>query len=135
MTVMARRDMGERTEHTRQVFACLNQLKRDRDLSAFVVAFEIAQHINHKSGEGYPSSTRIAKNLRLSHSTVLEAVERLEARGHLGIEHGMQGRGHSNRYRMIIKPRPADVSQRAKNVGQPESENVGQPEENVGQPT
>jgi|SRR6266851_2771097 DNA-binding MarR family transcriptional regulator len=101
--------MSERTEHTRTVFKWLNQVKHDRDLTGLAVAFEISQHVNHNTGEGYPSSTRIAKNLGLAHSTVLAAVDRLEARGHLSVERGRQGRGHSHRYRMIIKPRAADI--------------------------
>jgi DNA-binding MarR family transcriptional regulator len=110
--------MANRTEHARNVFAWLNGMKRDRDLTGFVVAFEIAQHINHNTGQGFPGLLRIAKNLCLSHSTVLAAVDRLEARGHLAIERGTAGRGHSHRYQMIIKCRPATFST-PEIVGQP----------------
>jgi DNA-binding MarR family transcriptional regulator len=106
-----------RTEHTRNVFAWLNQIKRDRELEgmavAFVVAFEIQQHINHHTGQGFPGMDRIAERTGFAESTVRAAVDRLEARGHLDIERG-RGRGHSHRYRMIIKPQPAAVLERIK---------------------
>jgi helix-turn-helix protein len=137
--------MGERTDHARNVFAWLNQLLGDRDLTGFAVAFCIAQHVNHNTGEGYPSAKRIATKTGLSESTVLAAIDRLELRGHLAIERGKQGRGHSNRYRMLIKPRPADVLdagkprpadvlQGAKNLGQPKSKTSASRTENLGQP-
>jgi len=123
--------MTNRTEHARNVFAWLNQVKRDRDLTGFVIAFEIAQHINHSTGEGYPSVRTIAKNLGLSRSTVIDAVDRLETRGHLAIERGTQGRGHSHRYRMIVKGRPADLLETEKGRRADLFESV----EKVAQPT
>jgi DNA-binding transcriptional regulator YhcF (GntR family) len=97
--------MGERTEHARNVFAWLNQIKRDREVPAggFKVAFEIAQHISHISGQGFPGMDRVAENIGFAESTVRKAVDQLEALGHLDIERG-RGRGNSHRYRMIIKP-------------------------------
>jgi DNA-binding transcriptional MocR family regulator len=95
--------MTERTEHVRNVFAWLNQVLADHDLTGFVVAYVVAQHINHNSGEGHPSYRRIAQKTGLSKVTIIAAVDRLEANGHLAIERGQQGRGHSNHYRMIIK--------------------------------
>jgi DNA-binding transcriptional regulator YhcF (GntR family) len=113
--------MGERTDHTRKVFAWLNQIKRDRDLEgmpvAFLVAYEISQHINHQTGQGFPGTNRIATNVGIAESTVRAAVDRLEAYGHLEIERG-RGRGHSHRYRMTTKPQPAAVLQEAKNRSQ-----------------
>lgn len=99
-------------QHTRDVFAWLDQVMADPGLppSAKTVAYAIGQHINRQSGEAFPSTDRIAACIAMSQATVIEMVRRLEAAGHLGVDPGSPGRGHSNRYRMIRKPQFAEVS-------------------------
>ena len=112
---------------TRDLFAWLNQVKADSDLppSAFKVAFEIGQYINRKSGEAWPSTDTIGKGIAMSKATVVEMVSRLKAGGHLDIDPGCQGRGHPNRYRLVLKDRPADLSDDRK--GQRPDHQKGQP--------
>ena len=97
--------------HTRDLFVWLNQIKSDSETpaGAFKVAFEIGQYLNRQSGEAWPSTERIAKGIAMSQATVIAMVRRLEARGHLAIESGSQGRGHSHHYRMILKPQATEV--------------------------
>lgn len=92
-------------EHTRKMFAWLNQVKRDPGLpaSAFKVAFEIQQHVTAGGLTAWPGSDTIAKNIAMSKGTVISRVKELEARGHLAITPGRRGSGHSNRYRLIFK--------------------------------
>lgn len=60
----------ERTrEHTRTMFEFLNQVKRDGDPGAFMVAYEIAEHVNEVTGIAFPGNRRIAENLGLAEST------------------------------------------------------------------
>ena len=103
---------------TRDLFAWLNQVKADEGTppSAFKVAFEIGQYLNRGTGEAWPSAERIAKGIAMSKATVIAMVRLLEARGHLAVEPGSQGRGHSHRYRMSLKRQPADLLDRK---GQP----------------
>jgi hypothetical protein len=104
-------EIKTRTQHTRDLFAWLNQVKADGDLppSAFKVAFEIGQHVNRKSGEAFPSSDRIAARISMSQATVIAMVRQLQTNGHLSVDPGRAGRGHSNHYRMILKPQQPEV--------------------------
>jgi hypothetical protein len=61
----------------------------------------------------WPSVRTISEAVGLSKSVVLDAVRLLQDHGHLEIEAGRQGRGHSNRYFMVPKGRPADLSDTA----------------------
>ncbi len=99
-------------QHTRDLFKWLDQVALDSSLrpSAFKAAYVIAEHVNRETGEAWPSSTTIAARCGLSQPTVVELVRSLEAAGHLEIEPGRAGRGHSHRYRLITKYRSADVS-------------------------
>jgi hypothetical protein len=98
-------------QHTRRVFVWLDQVALDKNLpaSAFKVAYVIAQHLNEESGEAFPGSDRIASNIAMSQATVIAMVRQLQKNGHLGVDPGCAGRGHSNRYRMIVKPQLAEV--------------------------
>ena len=95
---------------TRDLFAWLDQVIRDPSLpaAAFKVAYAIAQHINRGTGEAWPSTITIAKMIAMSKGSVVAMNRHLEKEGHLQIENGCQGRGHSHRYRLTIKGRPAD---------------------------
>jgi hypothetical protein len=96
---------------TRSVFEWLDQVALDRNLpaSAFKVAYAIAQCLNEDSGEAFPGSDTIARRIGMSQATVIAMVRQLKTNGHLGVEPGRPGRGHSNRYRKIVKPQPAEV--------------------------
>ena len=96
----------ERTTHASQVFRWYDQVNGDPELrkSAFATAYAIASHINSKTGEGFPSTKRLAQVACMSQSMIIENVRLLIERGHLGVVPGRQGRGHPNRYRMILKP-------------------------------
>lgn len=91
----------------------LDQVVVDDDLppSAFKVAYVIANHINRGSGDAWPSTSRIAKCIGMSKGTVVEMARRLENHGHIAVERGSQGRGHSHHYRMNLKPQPTDQLQ------------------------
>jgi hypothetical protein len=98
---------------TRSVFVWLDQVVGDKDLpsSAFKVAYVIAQSINEETGEGFPGTKKIAARIAMSQPTVIAMVRQLQVSGHLGVLPGRAGRGHSNRYRMIVKLQPAEFSQ------------------------
>jgi hypothetical protein len=104
-------------------FQWLNQIKADRELlpSAFIIAFEIGQHFNRKrGGAAWPSYLTIANAVGLDEATVVRLVRRLHQRGHIKIEPGKRGRGHPNRYFMVVqKPARAQVSQKIKPASEP----------------
>jgi hypothetical protein len=114
-----------RRRDTRKLFVWLNQVRADPVLSpvAFLVAYEIGQHFNARhGGAAWPSSLTIASNIRMSERSVIRAAKLLAQRGHLKIDPGKAGRGHSNQYFMVLqkgaaahlkqagKPAPAQVS-------------------------
>lgn len=98
-------------QFTRRLFTWLDQVMADPDLppSAKIVAYAIGQHINRQSRDAFPGTDRLAACIAMSRATVIEMVRRLEAAGHLGVDPGAQGRGHSNRYTMIVKRQQANV--------------------------
>lgn len=104
-------EIKTRKQHTRELFLWLDQVVLDRDLppSAFKVAYVIAQHVNRQSGEAFPSSDRIAARMAMSQATVIAMVRQLQIKGHLAVDPGRAGRGHSNHYRMILKPQQPEV--------------------------
>jgi hypothetical protein len=122
------------TKFTRSVFVWLDQVVGDEDLpsSAFKVAYVIAQCINEETGEGFPGTGTIAARIGMSQPTVIAMVRQLQVSGHLGVDPGRAGRGHSNRYRMIVKPQRAEVL-RAPEKPQP-AEGKHQPAELKPQP-
>ena len=126
-------------EFTGDIFRWLDQVAIDPDLppSAFKIAYVIAEHVNRQSGEAWPSSRTIAKACALSQPTVIELVPKLVANGHLALEPGRAGRGHSHRYRLIPKDRPVDHSRSIKDrpadhFGKAKRSNL--PVEKIGQP-
>jgi hypothetical protein len=105
-----------RKQFTRTKFAWLEQVAHDPELpaSAFKVAWAISQHLNHHTSEAFPGTQCIAGRIAMSQGTVIDMVRRLSDAGHLAVDPGRRGRGHSNHYRMILKPQPADISYNAK---------------------
>jgi hypothetical protein len=113
------------SSRTRRLFLWMNQVKADPELSpvAFMVAYEIGQHFNSKhGGAAWPSSLTIATNIGVDKATVIRAVRQLRERGHLKVDPGKAGRGHSNRYRMAkpkIKGAAAHLSEPIKGASGP----------------
>jgi hypothetical protein len=91
----------------RRRFVWLDQVIQDTELpaSAFKVAYRLGQMFNEEhEGESWESCFTISKATALSEATVIMMVRRLHERGHLDVTWGKQGRGHPNRYRMVLKP-------------------------------
>jgi hypothetical protein len=99
-------------QFTARLFGWRDQILRNEKLppSAFKVAYFLSQKFNeNEGGLAWPSCATIGAATGLSEPSVLRLVGQLEAHGHLVIEAGQQGRGHSNRYRMVLKPPLAEV--------------------------
>jgi Helix-turn-helix domain len=97
---------------TAQVFRWLYQVNGDHGLpaSAAKVAIYLAPHFNEaEGGMAWPSCKTISDAIGKSEATVINVIRWLGDRGHLRIEWGKQGRGHSNRYWMIEKDQQADL--------------------------
>ena len=127
------------SQFTSDIFRWLDQVAIDPDLppSAFKIAYVIAEHVNRQSGDAWPSSRTIATACALSQPTVIELVPKLVTNGHLALEPGRAGRGHSHRYRLIPKDRPVDHSRSIKDrpadhFGKAKRSNL--PAEKIGQP-
>lgn len=70
--------------------------------------------------------------MRLSKSVVIDGVRKIAAQGHLKIEAGRAGRGHSTHYWMIEKGRCADLSDQKK--GRMDGPTKGRPSARKGRP-
>jgi hypothetical protein len=82
----------------------LRKINRDAALTAasdLKIAVAIWLHINRTSGKAWPSISTIAHETALHDRTVYRALERLEARGHLLIDH-RGGRSNCNDYRLNL---------------------------------
>jgi IclR helix-turn-helix domain len=81
----------------------LKQVLADADLLhvVFKVAFVIADHVNQKTGEAWPSMTAIAAEASISESSARRCVQSLSERGYLEVI-AKRGRGHSNHYRLVL---------------------------------
>jgi len=98
---------------TKRTFAWLRQIKADHKLppSGALFALQLIEHFNRKQGGvGWASCKFIATAIGMSEATAINLFHLFERRGHLKVEWGKPGRGHSNRYWMIIKPEHAEVS-------------------------
>jgi hypothetical protein len=94
-------------------FAWLDQVLADSKLpsSSFKVAFYLSQQFNEsRDGMAWPGLKTMANAVGLSKGGTFKAVQCLHARGHLEVEWGSPGRGHSNRYWWIIKGHSSDLS-------------------------
>lgn len=93
----------------RQKFLWLDQVKADREKprlprSAFVVAFELMNGFNAQYGGAcWKSIETLAKETGLSEPSIVRVTRQLAQHGHLRVEPGKAGRGHSNRYFMVSK--------------------------------
>lgn len=82
----------------------LRKINRDAALTAasdLKVAVAIWLHVNRGSGKAWPSISTIARETALHDRTVYRALERLEGRGHLLIDH-RGGRSNCNDYRLNL---------------------------------
>jgi hypothetical protein len=119
---------SKRDEYTKDRFAWFDQVAADAGLpaSAFKVAYAIATGLWRSKGtvtlvspqagatdkvrEAWIGTRDIADKIAMSRFTVMDMVDRLEARGHLQVTRGHRGRGHSNHYRLVGKGAPANLS-------------------------
>jgi hypothetical protein len=95
------------------VFAWLRQIKADHELpaSAALLALELIDRFNRKQdGAGWAGCGTLGAEIGVSQSRVVRLMHLLEECGHISVEWGMQGRGHSNRYWMVLKPTSAHFS-------------------------
>jgi hypothetical protein len=110
---------------TALIFRWLNQVNADPELpaTALKVCVELAGCFREsKKGMAWPGLQTIADTITKSKATVLNAIRLLEQRGHLKVQYGRPGAGHSNHYWMVEKGQPANLSARPKKVrkkGQP----------------
>jgi hypothetical protein len=115
---------------TAQIFRWLNQVNADGELpaTALKVCVELTGCFREaKKGMAWPGLQSIADTIGKSKATVLTAIRILEQRGHLKVQYGRPGAGHSNRYWLIEKGQPANLSARPKKVrkkGQPANLNL-----------
>jgi hypothetical protein len=95
-------------DFTRRRFEWLDQITADPAVTpaGFVLAYWIAKHINRNSGDAWPSQPLLATEMRLSVRTVRALVDQLERAGHLTVI-ASRGRGHSCRYRPILRAEPS----------------------------
>ena len=100
-------------EFTKKIFAWLAQVKGDHaslSPSAALVALQMIEHFNEKEGgAAWAGCRKIADAIGVSKATVITVIHQLEGRGHLRVEWGEQGRGHSNHYWMLIKGQLTDL--------------------------
>jgi hypothetical protein len=115
---------------TAQIFRWLNQVNADPELpaTALKVCVELAGCFREsKKGMAWPGLQTIADTIGKSKATVLNVIRILEQRGHLKVQYGRAGAGHSNQYWMIEKGQPANLSAQPKKVrkkGQPADLNL-----------
>jgi hypothetical protein len=88
----------------------LDQVIADVSPQAFAAAYVIAtRFLNRKTGEAWPSIPTVAKALNKSARRTQDAIGELVTKGHLQRSHG--GKGHSNRYRIILHDRTESSDQ------------------------
>jgi hypothetical protein len=102
---------------TRQIFSWLRQINIDCELppNAAKVAITLAaDYFNEdQGGMAWAALQTIASDARLAKATVISMVRRLQGRGHLRIEWGKRGSGHSNHYFMVLKTEHGDLFEHA----------------------
>ena len=111
-------------EWTRKVFNWLRQIRDDTSLpnSRALFALQITEYVNrHKGGVGWASCRTIATDIGMSEASVVNLFHAFERRGHLKVEWGKQGKGHSNRYWMVLIPQSAEVYEARKPQSKPQS--------------
>jgi hypothetical protein len=111
MTIQANASRASKN-FTRNVFAWLRQVKNDHRLppSAALLALQLIEHFNQRlGGTAWASCEHLAAAIGMSKATAVSLLHKLEDRGHLNVEWGKQGRGHSNRYWMVLKGQQTDL--------------------------
>jgi hypothetical protein len=103
---------------TAKLFRWLHQVNADCGLppnSTKVAIALIADFNEAEGGMAWGGLQRIADRACLAKGTVFNIVRRLQERGHLRIEWGKPGKGHSNHYWMVEKdPHQGDLFDAAK---------------------
>jgi hypothetical protein len=102
---------------TRKIFKWLRQVKDDHELppSGALFALQLTEHFNrHHGGAAWASCEYIAAGIGMSKGTVVNLLHLFEWRGHLKVQWGKPGRGHSNHYWMVLKGQSADLSETIK---------------------
>jgi DNA-binding MarR family transcriptional regulator len=123
-------DQSKRDQYTKDRLDWIDQVMADRDLpaSASKVGYVIATSLWRTKGtvtlvtpeitasdqvrEAWIGTRDIADKIGMSRFTVMKMVDRLEAQGHLEVDRGTQGRGHSNHYRLVRKGAQANLLER-----------------------
>ena len=92
-------------EHERFISLFLAGVSRDPRLpgNAFKLAYQLAIHLNRKTKLAWPSQNTICAATSLSEPTIKRMAKLLAEYGHIEIIVS-RGRGHSNRYRLLINP-------------------------------
>src|SRR5262245_1149096 len=111
-TISTKRQTKQAKSFTKQVFDWLRQIKSDHELppSAALCALQLTEHFNRRyGGAAWASCEHVAGAIGMSKATVVNLLHLFEQRGHLKVEWGKPGRGHSNRYWMILKGPSADL--------------------------
>jgi hypothetical protein len=108
--ISPRKRKGNSAAFTHQIFLWLAQVNTDRKLPlcAIKVAICLASLFNEENGgAAWLGTEKIGIAIGRSKTTVIEGLGHLEARGHLRIQPGKQGRGNSGHYWMIPKGNPS----------------------------
>src|SRR5262245_33759750 len=130
-TISTKRQTKQAKSFTKQVFDWLRQIKSDHELppSAALCALQLTEHFNRRyGGAAWASCETLAAAIGMSKATVVNLLHLFEQRGHLKVEWGKPGRGHSNRYWMLLKGQSADLSHSRK------GQRKGQSDARKGQP-
>jgi hypothetical protein len=89
-------------------FSWIERVTRDHKILPIDVRVAVAllSYFSEKDqgGRAFPSCKFIGNQIGASEPTVIRAVHRLHAEGHLRVTWGQQGRGHPNNYWMQEKP-------------------------------
>jgi hypothetical protein len=98
-------------QFTRRQFMWLDQVLADQSLpaAAFRVAYVISRHIHRGTGDAWLGTRRLSEKSGVGRKFAMKAMRALETAGHLAVEDG-NGRGNTNRYRMVEKGVPQDVN-------------------------
>lgn len=91
---------------TANKFRWLDQVAADKSVAplAFKLAYIVATYINRETGDAWPSQETLAASLGIGVRAVRNASGQLVDAGHVSVM-VTRGRGHSNRYRAVLKNR------------------------------
>jgi hypothetical protein len=116
------------SDFARRRFEWLDQLVADREVTAaaFALGYVVSAHINRETGEAYPTQETLAGKVGLSVRSVRSLTDLLAARGHLQITES-RGRGHSIRYRPIVKGHGTEQKEMFPEAAAPEANRTAAP--------